>query len=157
MYEALLCEKFANFLSIFPFNYVQNYYIRWLNSIGTWFVLLFSPFRSTYERVIPIWLVCWARRVGTIDFCPALAALVSPEQNCYPYHTLFHFISPHRPAKWAGSRAGSPVSVLLVSLSQSSCVSPVGLTDGRGGRGWVRSQIIRRRESLWSSLNRMYS
>jgi hypothetical protein len=31
----------------------------------------------------------------------------------------------------------------VVSLSQSSCVSPVELTDGRGG-----GQIIRRRESL---------
>jgi hypothetical protein len=27
--------------------------------------------------------------------------------------TLFHFFSPHRPATWAGSRAGSPVSVSL--------------------------------------------
>ncbi len=27
------------------------------------------------------WLVCLTRRAGTIDFCPALAALVSPVQN----------------------------------------------------------------------------
>jgi hypothetical protein len=36
----------------------------------------------------------------------------------------------------------------IVSLTQSSCVSPVELTDGRGGRGSARSQIIRPRESL---------
>jgi hypothetical protein len=28
----------------------------------------------------------------------------------FSYRTLFHFISPHHPATWAGSRAGSPVS-----------------------------------------------
>ncbi len=36
----------------------------------------------------------------------------------------------------------------VVSLSQSSCVSPIELTDGRGGRGWGRSQNIRKRECL---------
>jgi hypothetical protein len=46
----------------------------------------------------------------------------------------------------------SPLSLQqVVSLSQSSCVLPVELTDGRvenGGRGWVRSQTIRLPESL---------
>jgi hypothetical protein len=52
-------------------------------------------------------VVHWTRRAVIIDFCLALAALVSPEQNI----TLFHFISPHRPATtWAVKRAGSPVS-----------------------------------------------
>jgi hypothetical protein len=32
------------------------------------------------KGVLP-WLVRWARRAGTIDFCPAWAALVSPVQN----------------------------------------------------------------------------
>jgi len=32
------------------------------------------------KGVLP-WLVLWARRVGTIDFCPAMAAQVSPEEN----------------------------------------------------------------------------
>jgi hypothetical protein len=37
----------------------------------------------------------------------------------------------------------------VVPLSQSSCVSPVELTNGRGGEGeGKKSQIIRRRESL---------
>jgi hypothetical protein len=32
------------------------------------------------KGVLP-WLVRWARRAGIIDFFPALAALVIPEQN----------------------------------------------------------------------------
>jgi hypothetical protein len=35
----------------------------------------------------------------------------------------------------------------VVSLSQSSCVSPVELTDERGWRGWGLSRIIRPQES----------
>ncbi len=42
----------------------------------------------------------------------------------------------------------SPSHQQVVSLSQSSCVSLVKLSDGRGGRGWGRSQIIWQRESL---------
>jgi hypothetical protein len=38
--------------------------------------------------------------------------LKSPSTKYYfLYRTLFHLISFHRPATWAGSRAGSPVSV----------------------------------------------
>jgi hypothetical protein len=71
---------------------------------------------STYERAYP-WLVRWARRAGTIDFCPALAALVSTVyvKYCFSHRTLFHFtvLVPiaQQPGHWAGSRAGSPVSV----------------------------------------------
>jgi hypothetical protein len=56
--------------------------------------------------VLP-WLVCWTRRSGTIDFCLALAALVSPVQNII--FLTAHFFT----ATWAGRRAGSPVSVSL--------------------------------------------
>jgi hypothetical protein len=67
---------------------------------------------STFQR--GPWFVRWAFRVGTIDFCPPLAAL-SPVQNIiFLTHTLFHFISPQCPATWAGSRVGSPVSWSLV-------------------------------------------
>jgi hypothetical protein len=47
----------------------------------------------------------------------------------------------------------------VFSLSQSSCVSLFKLTEGRGGQGWRRSQIIRRRESLvlCKSFNTLYS
>ncbi len=41
-------------------------------------------------------VVPWARRAGSIDFCLALAALVSPVQNTI---LLFHFISLHRPGQ----------------------------------------------------------
>jgi hypothetical protein len=60
----------------------------------------------------PSWgLVHGARCAGTTDFYPAFAALVSPVQNIiFLTAYFFHFISPHRPATWAGSRAGSPVS-----------------------------------------------
>jgi hypothetical protein len=56
------------------------------------------------------WLVRWASREGTRGFCSAWVALVGPIQKkiFFPYTiTLF---CPHRPASWAGSRAGSPVS-----------------------------------------------
>ncbi len=61
------------------------------------------------------WLVRWALLAGSIDFCPALVALVSPDQNIiFPRPTLFPFVSPHRSAIWAGSRTESSVSVSLV-------------------------------------------
>ncbi len=39
-----------------------------------------GDFWRTNERVLP-WLVRWARRAGTRDFYPAMAVLVSLEQN----------------------------------------------------------------------------
>jgi hypothetical protein len=66
--------------------------------------------RVQMEGVLP-WLVRGAGRAGTIDFCPALAALIQPStHNIFPRRTLFKLICPHRPASWARSRAGSPVS-----------------------------------------------
>ncbi len=59
----------------------------------------------------------------------------------------------------APSQPSSPLShQQVVSLSHSSCASPVELTDGRGGRGWWRSQIIRPRESLvlYKSFNTLW-
>jgi|688.fasta_scaffold709474_1 hypothetical protein len=72
------------------------------------------------------WSVRYARRAGTIDFCPTLAALVSQVriQILFPCRTLFHFISPHRPATWASSLAGSPVSVSLVQILEGSSKDP---------------------------------
>jgi hypothetical protein len=51
-------------------------------------------------------------RVGTRDFYPGLAALVGPVKYIFFPHK---FMCPHRPATWARSRAGPPVS---------ECVSP---------------------------------
>ncbi len=42
-------------------------------------------------KVVLSWLVCWACRASTKDFCSALAALVGPVQNIFPYRTLFQF------------------------------------------------------------------
>ncbi len=56
--------------------------------------------------------------------------------------------------------APQPPSSLPLSYQQlvSSCVSAVELTDGRGGSGWGRSQIIRMRESLvlYKSFNTLW-
>jgi hypothetical protein len=52
---------------------------------------------DVHMKGVFLWLVRWARRAGTRDFRPALAALVSPIQNIiFPHHTLFHFSSPHQ-------------------------------------------------------------
>jgi hypothetical protein len=48
----------------------------------------------------------------TRDVCSTLAALVGPVQNIYFLNVYFFssFVPGHRPASWAGRRAGSPVS-----------------------------------------------
>ncbi len=45
--------------------------------------------KSTNEKVLP-WLVCWACRAGTRDFCSAWAALVGPVQNIF-FLTVHYF------------------------------------------------------------------
>ncbi len=80
----------------------------------------------------------------TRDFYPALVsivqnsypALVSLVQNSFfPHRTLFQFMSPQRPAIWAGSRARPPVS---------ECVSPGPPSmKPRGSKGeYVRSKEL---------------
>ncbi len=64
-----------------------------------------------HMKVILPWLVRWACRAGTRNFCPALAALVGPVQHIF--FLAIHYFNPFvsiAPASWAGSRAGSPVS-----------------------------------------------
>jgi hypothetical protein len=67
--------------------------------------------RVKIKRSFIQWLVRWACRAGTRDFCSALDALVGPVKNIF-FLTMHYFnlFCPHRPASWAGSRAGSPVS-----------------------------------------------
>jgi hypothetical protein len=78
------------------------------------------------KGVLP-WLICWACRAGTRDFGPALAALVGPLQNIiFPRRTLIQFINPHRPASWAGCRAGSPVSYSMCLWKGPSLIHSVG-------------------------------
>jgi hypothetical protein len=40
----------------------------------------------------------------------------------FPHRTLLQFLFPHPPASWAGSRAGSPVSVCVYGLHQKTKV-----------------------------------
>ncbi len=58
------------------------------------------------------WLVRWACRAITRDFCSALAALDGPVPNIFflAVHYFNSFAPSPRPASWAGSCAGSPVS-----------------------------------------------
>jgi hypothetical protein len=46
------------------------------------------------------WLVRWAFRAGTIDFCSALAALNNwpSTKILFPHRTLFQFLRPHQTA-----------------------------------------------------------
>jgi hypothetical protein len=56
---------------------------------------------STAEkgRALP-WLVRWTRRAGTIDFCPALAALVSQVENIIFLITNFLLVNiAHQPGQ----------------------------------------------------------
>jgi hypothetical protein len=91
------------------------------------------------KGVLP-WLVRWARHAGTRDFYPGLAALVSPiTKYFFPHHTLFQFMCTHRPATWAGSRAGPPVSECV---SPGTTITAKLLHWGGGGGGhlfWVRT------------------
>jgi hypothetical protein len=79
--------------------------------------------REQIKRVLP-WLVrlIVACRYKSFLFCLG-CSIVGPEQNIlFPHRTLFQFLCPHRPASWAGSRAGSLVS-WYVSLCLSSRAS----------------------------------
>jgi hypothetical protein len=58
----------------------------------------------------PSMFVLQARRAGTRDLYPSLAALVSSVQHIIFLAAHVFIICPHRPATWAGSRARSPVS-----------------------------------------------
>jgi hypothetical protein len=49
--------------------------------------------QTNKRKRILTWLVRWARRAGTRDFYPALAALVGPVQNIFfPHRALQYFI-----------------------------------------------------------------
>jgi hypothetical protein len=71
--------------------------------------------KSTNEKRVPSWLVLWACRAGTRDFCPALAALVGPVQNVFfltvhNFHSFVHI----------GQQAGQ--AVVLGRFSHSTCL-----------------------------------
>jgi hypothetical protein len=106
--------------------------------------------RVQMKGILP-WLVPWAHHAGTVQeiFYPALDALVSSVQKCFPQRTLFQFICAHRPGTWAGSRAGPPVSECVSTVLTGSGNLSHGEPKGRGGRGgqhlWASFSI----NSLW--------
>ncbi len=74
------------------------------------------------------WLVRWALHAGTRDFCPALAALVSPVQNS-ALHTIFiHQSRPRQRRRNTGS--GLSVFPVLSGPPPPPCAQGGG--EGRG-------------------------
>ncbi len=75
--------------------------------------------RVKMKSVLP-WLVPWALHVGTRDFCPALAALVSPEQNIFssPDTILIHFVP-------IAQQAGQEVVQGRLSLNVCLCLCSI--------------------------------
>jgi hypothetical protein len=61
------------------------------------------------------WLIPWAPRANTRDFCPALAALVGPEQNIVvsPYTISIHLT----PSASKLRRQSCRVACLLIFVS----------------------------------------
>jgi hypothetical protein len=61
------------------------------------------------------WLVRWARRAGTRDVCPALAALVSPLPTKYyfPHRTTLHL---GRQSCWVACLCVSGGTVIYILL-----------------------------------------
>ncbi len=72
--------------------------------------------------------------------------IASPPESIEWFIEAQVFLRLYDSAPWAPSPT-SPVSKLSLVLSLT-CVSPVELTDGRGGRGWASNQIIQLRESM---------
>jgi hypothetical protein len=63
------------------------------------------------------WLVRWACRAGTRDFCSALAALVGSVQNIFSHpRMLFHFLCLHRQAN---KKQAAVLDRLVLSMSLS--------------------------------------
>jgi hypothetical protein len=71
--------------------------------------------RVQIKGVLP-WLVRWTRRAGTIDFCPALAAVL--QQDFCLFYTFF----PQK-LQWGTTtfRTFLPILLLLASIT---CISP---------------------------------
>ncbi len=65
------------------------------------------------------WFVGLVMPVQYVEFCPALAALVSPVQNII--FLTEHFSLYYSPTTWAGSRAEAPVSA-CVSVYTILCI-----------------------------------
>jgi hypothetical protein len=71
-----------------------------------------------------LWLVCWACRVSTRDFCSPLAALVGPVQNIFflSQHNFYSFVSN-------AQQAGQAVVLGRLSLSMCLWFSPPSVAE----------------------------
>jgi hypothetical protein len=79
-------------------------------------------------------------------FVSCLGCSSEPSTKYYfPHRTLFHFLSPHCSATWTGRRAGSPVSVSLVSAHVSD-PGIVPLRKGNMGQQFCPSLAKSRRQ-----------
>jgi hypothetical protein len=86
------------------------------------------------KRVLP-WLVGVARRAAvTIDFFPALAALVSPVRYNFPQRTLFHYF----PSPSNLGRQACWVACLLICISELACQGREG-----GGGAYVICMVVK--------------
>ncbi len=82
-------------------------------------------------KVVLPWLVCWARRAGTIDSCPALAVLVSPVQNII--FLTAHFFTLLVPIAQQPAQAvvlGRLSLCFWAELFHSSCIPPLATNTG---------------------------
>ncbi len=94
--------------------------------------------REQMKGVLP-WLVRWACRDGTREFCSASAALNGPVQNIFPHRTLFQFLCPNRPADGHGQAAVlgrlslsmSPIKIDLLSNIQKARRRQAMRAEGR--------------------------
>ncbi len=97
--------------------------------------------KSTNEMILP-WLV--GSLVLSCRYKRFLFNLGSSSRHSskyfFPHHTLFPFLCPHRPASWAGSRAGLPVSQYL-SLVLITTVLCSGATTARVTTWRTRSGV----------------
>ncbi len=77
--------------------------------------------QSVQMKGVLSWLVRWAYRAGTRDFCSALAAVVGPVQNVF-FLTVYYFNS----FVFVAQQAGQPcwVACLLVCVSGKEFKAP---------------------------------
>ncbi len=99
------------------------------------------------KGVLP-WLVSWACRAGTRDFCPALSDPVGPVGYTifFPYHTVHYFTSFVPIAQQAGQ------AVVPGRLSLNMCLWGGGGCSVRRTEG--RKEEGTRRDAIKSNLRR---
>ncbi len=96
---------------------------------------------------------CQPENCAVCDFCLSFVLLFGIE-------SLREYWMSYRGSGFLAHTSSSLLSrQQLVSLSHPFCVSPVKLTERRGGRGWAWSRIVRPQESfaLYKPFNTLWS